>query len=157
MFIGNLDPMVDETLLYTTFSTFGQIAQQVKVGRGDTLALTGSYWLTSLSLRQIARDTTTGESKGYGFVQYNDFEASDAAIEAMQGQYLANKPINVEYAFKKDGKGERHGTEAERLLAQEAKCVALSPRVCEFTIADMGVPAGNMQSCLACLAIKVGR
>lgn len=46
----------------------------------------------------------------------------------MQGQYLANKPINVEYAFKKDGKGERHGTEAERLLAQEAKWVPFEAR-----------------------------
>ena len=39
----------------------------------------------------------------------------------MNGQYLMNKPLTVDYAFKKDGKGERHGTEAERLLAAEAK------------------------------------
>jgi splicing factor 3B subunit 4 len=43
----------------------------------------------------------------------------------MNGQYLMNKPITVQYAFKKDGKGERHGTEAERLLANQAKYVAL--------------------------------
>jgi ribosomal protein L19E len=29
----------------------------------------------------------------------------------------------VQYAFKKDGKGERHGTAAERLLANQAKWV----------------------------------
>lgn len=39
----------------------------------------------------------------------------------MNGQYLMNKAITVQYAFKKDGKGERHGTEAERTLAQQAK------------------------------------
>lgn len=31
LFIGNLDPMVDETMLYNTFSTFGPIASTAKV------------------------------------------------------------------------------------------------------------------------------
>lgn len=70
---------------------------------------------------QIARDPSTGQSKGYGFVSYTDFESSDAAIESMNGQFLMNKAITVQYAFKKDGKGERHGTPAERLLAAQAR------------------------------------
>lgn len=32
-----------------------------------------------------------------------------------------NKPVSVNYAFKKEGKGERHGTPAERLLAAQAR------------------------------------
>ena len=47
------------------------------------------------------------------------FDASDAAIEAMNGQYLCNKAISISYAFKKDAKGERHGSAAERLLAAQ--------------------------------------
>lgn len=70
---------------------------------------------------KIARDPTTGESKGYGFVSYNDFESSDSAIANMDGQFMMNKPITVQYAFKPDGKGERHGTAAERLLSSQAK------------------------------------
>lgn len=70
---------------------------------------------------QIARDPSSGISKGYGFVSYTDFESSDAAIESMNGQFLMNKAITVQYAFKKDGKGERHGTSAERLLAAQAR------------------------------------
>ena len=35
----------------------------------------------------------------------------------MKGQYISGKPIEVEYAFKKDTKGERHGSVAERILA----------------------------------------
>lgn len=70
---------------------------------------------------QIARDPQTGQSKGYGFVAYTDFESSDAAVESMNGQFLMNKAITVQYAFKKDGKGERHGTPAERLLAAQAR------------------------------------
>lgn len=99
LFIGNLDENVDERLLYDTFSAFGLMATTAK----------------------IARDTGSGTSKGYGFVSYTDFEASDAAIEAMNGQFLMNKAITVQYAFKKDGKGERHGTSAERLLAAQAR------------------------------------
>ncbi|TCD70601.1 Splicing factor 3B subunit 4 [Steccherinum ochraceum] len=99
LFIGNLDENVDERLLYDTFSAFGMMATTAK----------------------IARDPSNGSSKGYGFVSYTDFEASDAAIESMNGQFLMNKAISVQYAFKKDGKGERHGTPAERLLAAQAR------------------------------------
>jgi splicing factor 3B subunit 4 len=47
------------------------------------------------------RDPTTGQSKGFGFAQYDNFDSSDAAIEAMNGQYLMNKVISVAYAYKK--------------------------------------------------------
>jgi splicing factor 3B subunit 4 len=97
IFIGNLDPEVDEKLLYDTFSAFGVILQTPK----------------------IMRDPETGNSKGYAFVNFASFEASDAAIEAMNGQYLCNRPITISYAFKKDAKGERHGSAPERLLAAQ--------------------------------------
>ncbi|KAF8593741.1 hypothetical protein BDV93DRAFT_443466 [Ceratobasidium sp. AG-I] len=99
LFIGGLDSNVDERLLYDTFSAFGVMSTTAKV----------------------ARDPTTGESKGYGFVAFTDFESADAAIESMNNQFLMNKAIQVQYAFKKDGKGERHGTAAERLLAAQAR------------------------------------
>ncbi|KAH7436515.1 hypothetical protein KP509_05G023600 [Ceratopteris richardii] len=95
LFIGNLDPDVDEKLLYDTFSAFGVIVTNPK----------------------IMRDPDSGNSRGFGFISYDSFEASDAAIDAMGGQYLCNRPITVSYAFKKDTKGERHGTPAERMLA----------------------------------------
>jgi splicing factor 3B subunit 4 len=43
------------------------------------------------------------------------------AIENMNGQFLGGRQITVQYAFKKDSKGERHGTQAERILAAQAK------------------------------------
>ncbi|EEF46011.1 splicing factor 3B subunit 4 [Ricinus communis] len=95
LFIGNLDPDVDEKLLHDTFSAFGVIVTNPK----------------------IMRDPETGNSRGFGFISYDSFDASDAAIEAMNGQYLCNRQITVSYAYKKDTKGERHGTPAERVLA----------------------------------------
>ena len=62
------------------------------------------------------RDPETGNSKAFAFINFASFEASDAAIEAMNNQYLCNRPISVSYAFKKDVKGERHGSAAERFV-----------------------------------------
>jgi len=108
---------VDERLLYDTFSAFGMMATTAKVCFLHSLPQSQRKPFFS----QIARDPSTGVSKGYGFVSYTDFESSDAAIESMNGQFLMNKAITVQYAFKKDGKGERHGTSAERLLAAQAR------------------------------------
>lgn len=58
------------------------------------------------------RDPETGASRGFAFISYDSFEAADAAIAMMNGQFLANRPVNVSFALKKDGKGERHGSEA---------------------------------------------
>lgn len=97
LFIGNLDPEVDEKLLYDTFSAFGSISQTPKV----------------------MRDMDTHLSRGYGFIGFDSFEAADLAIECMDGQYLCNRQINVQFAYKKDSNGERHGSQAERLLASK--------------------------------------
>jgi splicing factor 3B subunit 4 len=99
LFIGSLDPDVDEKLLFDTFGQFGTIINTPK----------------------LARDPQTGQSKGYAFVSFDDFDSSDAAIAHMNGQYLCNRPITVSYAFKRDSRSERHGTPEERLLAAEAK------------------------------------
>jgi len=58
------------------------------------------------------RDPETGNSKGFAFINFASFDASDAAMEAMNGQYLCNRAITISYAFKKDAKGERHGSAA---------------------------------------------
>lgn len=98
--------MVDEKTLYDTFSRFGSLLQAPKIAR-DESAL----------------------SKGYGFVSYSNFEASDDAIANLNGQVFANREISVQYAYKKDGKGERHGDEAERMLASQAKAHNVLPEI----------------------------
>lgn len=94
LFIGNLEPEVDEKQLYDTFSSFG-----------------------ILLFAKIMRDPDNGTSRGFGFISYDTFEAADAALSSMNGQFLCNRPISVSYAYKKETKGERHGSAAERLIA----------------------------------------
>jgi RNA recognition motif-containing protein len=98
LFVGNLDAMVEEKMLFETFSRFGALVAPPKIARDEA-----------------------NLSKGYGFISYASFDASDDAIANMHGQFLMNKEITVQYAFKKDGKGERHGDQAERALAAQAK------------------------------------
>lgn len=117
LFVGNLDPMVDERMLYDTFGRFGTLVAQPKIAR-DEAAL----------------------SKGYGFISYANFEASDDAVANMHGQYLMNKEISVQYAYKKDGKGERHGDQAERMLAAQAKAHGVQPTPATI---PMGGPVGG--------------
>lgn len=77
---------------------------------------------------QVARDESN-LSKGYGFISFTAFESSDDAIANMHGQYLMNKEITVQYAYKKDGKGERHGDAAERALAASGRTQGVEPAV----------------------------
>ncbi|ANB11253.1 Hsh49p [Sugiyamaella lignohabitans] len=98
VFVGSLDPLVDEKTLSDTFSVFGRLIRPATIMRDEN-----------------------GRSRGFGFISFADFESSDRAIESMNDQYLMNRKVQLNYAFKKDGKGERHGDEAERLLAAEAK------------------------------------
>lgn len=105
LFIGNLSEDTDEKLLHDAFSTFGALIEPAC----------------------ITRDPDSGVSKSFGFVKYADFESADNAISIMHGQYIGNRPIVVQYAFKKDGNTrERHGSEAERILAKSAKAAAAS-------------------------------
>lgn len=104
VFINNLNPLIDEQSLADTFSKFG----------------------TLIRPPSIVRDQETSESKGYGFINFDDFASSDTAIEKMNGAILMNSKVSVSYAFKDDPangqqtKG-RHGDKVERLLAENAK------------------------------------
>lgn len=123
LFVGNLDPMVAEQTLYDTFGRFGTLLSVPKVGKLPKLSLRAK-----LIYAQVARDDA-GLSKGYGFVSYSNFESSDEAIANLHGQFLMNKEISVQYAYKKDGKGERHGDQAERMLAAQAREHNVAPPV----------------------------
>ncbi|KAK6541747.1 hypothetical protein TWF694_007536 [Orbilia ellipsospora] len=123
LFIGNLDAMVDEKTLYDTFMTFGTITAPPKIARDEH-----------------------GLSRGFGFVQFDNFESSDKAIESMHGQFLMNKEIAVSYAYKKDGKGERHGDQAERLLASQARKNNVQVQVQALPPALLGQPPAVQSS-----------
>lgn len=71
IFIKNLDKSIDNKLLHETFSVFGNI-------------------LTC----KVATDAS-GQSKGYGFVQYETEEAAKKAIDQLNGMLLNDKQVFV--------------------------------------------------------------
>jgi len=99
LFVGSLSPEVDEKMLHDTFSAFGTLIRPPK----------------------IVRDEDTNVSRGFGFVNFDSFEAADSAIEAMNGQSLGGSHITAMYSFRADNKTERHGSQAERLLAAASR------------------------------------
>ena len=139
LFVGNLDPMVDERVLHDTFGRFGILVALPKV---CPTHCTHRYTANN---PQVARDESN-LSKGYGFISFGDFDAADAAITNMNGQYLMNKEISVQYAYKKDGKGERHGDQAERMLAAQAKQHGVQPTPATIPVGPMfgGMPPAGM-------------
>ncbi|XP_011000826.1 PREDICTED: polyadenylate-binding protein 8-like [Populus euphratica] len=71
IFIKNLDKAIDHKALHDTFSVFGNI----------------------LSCK-VATDPS-GQSKGYGFVQFDSEEAAQKAIEKLNGMLLNDKQVYV--------------------------------------------------------------
>nr|KJB32341.1 hypothetical protein B456_005G236500 [Gossypium raimondii] len=71
IFIKNLDKGIDQKALHDTFSAFGNI----------------------LSCK-LATDSS-GQSKGYGFVQFDNEESAQKAIEKLNGMLLNDKQVYV--------------------------------------------------------------
>uniref|UniRef100_A0A0E0DFV4 Polyadenylate-binding protein n=1 Tax=Oryza meridionalis TaxID=40149 RepID=A0A0E0DFV4_9ORYZ len=71
IFIKNLDKAIDHKTLHDTFSAFGNI----------------------LSCK-VATDEM-GQSKGFGFVQYDKGEAAQSAIKSLNGMLINDKPVYV--------------------------------------------------------------
>ncbi|KAK2452584.1 poly(A) binding protein Pab2 [Trifolium repens] len=77
IFIKNLDKTIDHKALHDTFSTFGHI----------------------LSCK-IATDGS-GQSKGYGFVQFETAESAQSAIDKLNGMLINDKQVYVGHFLRK--------------------------------------------------------
>ncbi|KAJ6679078.1 POLYADENYLATE-BINDING PROTEIN [Salix purpurea] len=77
IFIKNLDKGIDHKALHDTFSSFGNI----------------------LSCK-IATDVS-GQSKGYGFVQFDSEEAAQNAIDKLNGMLINDKQVYVGHFLRK--------------------------------------------------------
>ncbi|PKA63556.1 Polyadenylate-binding protein 2 [Apostasia shenzhenica] len=71
IFVKNLDKAIDNKALFDTFSAFGNIISC-----------------------KVATDAF-GQSKGYGFVQFDQEESAQSAIEKLNGMCLNDKPVYV--------------------------------------------------------------
>eukprot|EP00252_Welwitschia_mirabilis_P009094 TRINITY_DN213_c0_g2_i1.p1 TRINITY_DN213_c0_g2~~TRINITY_DN213_c0_g2_i1.p1 ORF type:complete len:660 (+),score=152.29 TRINITY_DN213_c0_g2_i1:400-2379(+) len=85
IFIKNLDKSIDNKALYDTFSAFGRI----------------------LSCK-VALDAS-GNSKGYGFVQFEQEESAQSAIEQLNGMLINEKQVYVGPFMRKQEREQANG------------------------------------------------
>ncbi|CAH9069725.1 unnamed protein product [Cuscuta europaea] len=77
LYIGYLPPTLDDDVLINMFSPFGTIV-----------------------MAKVIKDRVTGQSKGYGFVKYEDVQQANNAIASMNGHHLDGRTIAVRVAGK---------------------------------------------------------
>jgi len=82
IFVKNLAKDIDHKALFDTFSLFGNI----------------------LSCK-VALDRATGESRGYGFVQFETVEAAEEAIKKVNGMTIENQVVFVGQFKKREARG----------------------------------------------------
>jgi polyadenylate-binding protein len=82
IFVKNLDKNIDHKALFDTFSLFGNI----------------------LSCK-VAVDRATGESRGYGFVQFETVEAAEEAIKKVNGMSIEGQTVYVGPFKKREARG----------------------------------------------------
>ena len=75
IYVGNLSWGTTEEILRETFEQYGEV----------------------LSAR-IITDRDTGRSRGFGFVEMEDEDEANAAIEALNGQTMDGRPLTVNEA-----------------------------------------------------------
>ena len=75
LFVGSLSWDTNDEGLNAAFSPFGEISEAI-----------------------VISDRYTGRSRGFGFVTFNDDEAADKAVEALNGTELDGRTIRVDVA-----------------------------------------------------------
>ncbi|RCK78849.1 MAG: RNA-binding region RNP-1 [Candidatus Ozemobacter sibiricus] len=75
VFVGNLPFAVNDEKLKTEFSKFGNVESA-----------------------RVVTDKHTNRSRGYGFVEFTDQAAAEAAIQGMNGQPMEGRPLTVNLA-----------------------------------------------------------
>lgn len=75
LFVGNLAWSTTDQDLLDAFSSFGEVISA-----------------------KVVTDRETGRSRGFGFVEFADEAAAQAAVEAMDGKDLGGRPIHVSVA-----------------------------------------------------------
>jgi len=75
LFVGNLPWSTDDQGLQTMFEEFGEIVSA-----------------------RVITDRESGRSRGFGFVEFADEAAAQAAVDGINGKEIDGRAINVDFA-----------------------------------------------------------
>ncbi|ODV74796.1 Nsr1p, partial [Cyberlindnera jadinii NRRL Y-1542] len=79
LFIGNLSFQADRDGLFETFGQYGSV----------------------ISAR-IPTHPETEQPKGFGYVQFSSVDEAKAALEALNGEYIAGRPVRLDFSAPRD-------------------------------------------------------
>jgi RNA recognition motif-containing protein len=82
IYIGNLPWSATEAELNDMFAKFGAVASAA-----------------------IVTDRETGRSRGFGFIEMNEAEDADKAIQALDGTDMGGRPLRVNEAQQREKRG----------------------------------------------------
>ena len=80
LYVGNLSYSTGEHELREAFSAYGQVVSA-----------------------SVVTDRDSGQSRGFGFVEYNSPDEAQRAIDAMNGSDLGGRSLNVNVARPREG------------------------------------------------------
>ena len=91
LFAGSLSWGVDDDALYEAFKSFGGLVSA-----------------------RVVTDKNTGRSRGFGYVDFDNSGSATKAYEAMQGQEVDGRAINLDYANAKPAEAKPQDRAADR-------------------------------------------
>ncbi len=86
IYVGNLNYATTDEGLTNCFSQFGEVLSSI-----------------------VIKDRATGQSKGFGFVEFAEAQSADAAIEGMNGKELDGRRLRVNMAEEKPRRNRPRG------------------------------------------------
>ena len=86
LYVGNLSYSTGDHELSAAFSPYGQVVSA-----------------------SVVTDRDSGQSRGFGFVEYNSPDEAQRAIDAMNGADLGGRALNVNVARPREGGGRNGG------------------------------------------------
>ncbi|CAM0138441.1 E3 ubiquitin-protein ligase pub1 [Umbelopsis sp. WA50703] len=122
IFVGDLSPEVDDTILTKAFSAFG-----------------------TMSDARVMWDQNTGKSRGFGFVSFREKADAEQAISTMNGEWLGSRAIRCNWANQKAA-GVSGGSPAQS-LSYESVLAQTPPH--QTTVYIGNLPHGFQQHDLA--------
>ncbi|KAJ1672810.1 E3 ubiquitin-protein ligase pub1 [Spiromyces aspiralis] len=122
IFVGDLSPEVNDQILAKAFSAF-----------------------PSMSDARVMWDASSGKSRGYGFVAFREKSDAEQAINTMNGEWLGNRAIRVNWANQKIPANRSHAHQPlsyEAVLAQtsEFNCTVYVGNLTPYTTQEQLVP-----------------
>ncbi|PWZ03179.1 RNA-binding domain-containing protein, partial [Testicularia cyperi] len=123
VFVGDLAPNVDDPMLESFFKTF-----------------------PSLNDVRVMYDPETGKSRGFGFISFRDVQDAERCIATMKGEWLAGRPVRVNWANQKNHHRIDNTTEA--LPTRQGPCLfadvlAAAPSPTMSTVYIGNMPLGT--------------